>query len=406
MRFIKIQKLTLLLLFIMPPSVFAGAAFDGLNAQIGVGFANLGSESSDDGPFQMGQKGALGNVAIGYSHAFKDRFNIAANLFYNFGSNKAGGWPDYYSENYKLKNIWGMSVEPGYYFTDSTLGYLKLGYATTTSELNDSVSGSTQYGRSSGALVGLGMKQLITNKIYMGAEAYKINFGSSSSILDGDGDLDSNKPNLTYGGLVLGYNFNDNGDHHLSYTNTSGTFNGINVQLGGGFASLSAENNWPTYEGRWNQSHNGFLGNIALGYSQNLNNQFNIAANLFYNFGTDNSGGNYGDEQLKTNNMWGISIEPGYYFTNTTLGYAKLGYASASSKFVDVRSDYNTDFGRTDGFLYGFGVKELITDHVYLGIEAYQINFSTSEMKNNIADYITSNKPAVTYGGLMVGYKF
>ena len=62
-------KLAFVSLFIISPSVFAGAAFNGVNAQIGVGFANLGSESywSDFGTYKYGEKGALGNLSQGLS---------------------------------------------------------------------------------------------------------------------------------------------------------------------------------------------------------------------------------------------------------------------------------------------------------------------------------------------------
>jgi len=90
-------------------------------------------------------------------------------------------------------------------------------------------------------------------------------------------------------------------------------------------------------------------------------------------------------------------LEPGYYFTDQTLGYAKIGYARADSK-VD-----QSDYGTSDGFIYGVGIKQLLTQQTFIGVEAYQIDF-TREKSNDAWD--STNKPSLTYGGVTLGYKF
>lgn len=114
-----IQKLFFTSFLSLSINAFAGPAFNGVNAQIGVGFANLGSENywSDYGSYKYGKKGTFGNISLGYSHKFENQFNIATNLFYTFGSDKSGGRPDDYNSVYKTKNIWGLVFEPGYYFS-------------------------------------------------------------------------------------------------------------------------------------------------------------------------------------------------------------------------------------------------------------------------------------------------
>ena len=391
-------------------NAFAGAAFDGINAQIGVGFANLGSESywSNYGSYKYGEKGTLGNISLGYSHKLQHQFNIATNLFYSFGSDKSGGRPDSYNSVYKTKNIGGLVLEPGYYFSDSSLGFLKLGYARASSEYVDSGSKS-DYGNSNGFLYGLGFKQMIQDHFYIGAEAYQIDFSKSDATSNSwwTETNTTNKPSLSYGGISLGYNFGSDHKYQSNKNDQPGAFNGINAQYGLGFAEKSSEENDPvTGPDRYDVSDKGILSNLSLGYSYNLN-QFNIASNVFYTFGSNQAGewrSGAADYKWKIKDVWGVSVEPGYYFTNSTLGYLKAGYARASSKALAVGD--NSDYGTSDGFLYGIGFKQLLTNNIYIGMETYQIDFSKSKtVVSDDGDYL-NNKPAVTYGGIMIGYKF
>lgn len=220
----------------------ADGAFDGVNAQIGLGFASLGAKTSATDSYSdttrsgsssenVAQNGILGNIALGYSHGFNKQFNLAANVFYNFGSSAAGDANYNYSKtnytesssvNPTLKNIWGISVEPGYYFSDKSLGFIKLGWAMASAKAswnyseNDagdtsgSNSGNVSFGTSNGFLYGLGFKQLLTDNIYLGVDAYQVDFSSKTSTINTNSDPSSSinvKPKFTYGGITLGYRF-------------------------------------------------------------------------------------------------------------------------------------------------------------------------------------------------------
>jgi hypothetical protein len=120
-----------------------------------------------------------------------------------------------------------------------------------------------------------------------------------------------------------------------------GAFDGVNAQAGVGAAALDSNINWNDY-GRYKYSHTGAMESAALGYSYGFDNRLNLAANVFWNFGTDDAGGtNLGGskEQLRLNNVHGIAIEPGYYVSGNTLAYAKLGYAQASSRYEFIGSN-------------------------------------------------------------------
>jgi hypothetical protein len=55
--------------------------------------------------------------------------------------------------------------------------------------------------------------------------------------------------------------------------------------------------------------------------------------------------------------------------------------------------------------LYGAGVKTLVTDHIYVGAEAYQIDFS-KENGVSADGHVNHSRPNMGYAGVMMGYKF
>lgn len=219
-------------------SAMAGG-FDGPFVQLGMGgsatstkvsgleFTN--SNISGDGTTSQGN--ANGLFAAGYSQdlgAFNESlkgFNLAANLYYVIGNQNAGqtnmggvdGWGDTrgLNANYKLKNTWGISVEPGYNFTDSTLGFVKLAWVNSQGNVNGSYSNSDPSSGGNGTIseskningfgYGLGVKQLLTKNIYAGIDLMGVTYGSYKPS-DSDGTT-SFKPTQFMGFASIGYKF-------------------------------------------------------------------------------------------------------------------------------------------------------------------------------------------------------
>lgn len=211
-----------------------------------------------------------------------------------------------------------------------------------------------------------------------------------------------------------------------------GAFDGVNLQLGLGASVTKSQENqsawFAAYGDPYNQSFTfnktNFVGSVSLGYSYGLSNQFNLAANVFYNASSNNAGSNTqtsdGSSMTRTmslKNVTGISFEPGYYFAKDILGYFKLGVAQASSSMSFSFSDGGTldpeNFGRANGVLLGFGGKYAIAKNIYLGAEFYQINFAkkTNYYHDQVGSiyensFTISNQPTYSYGGLTLGYHF
>lgn len=195
-------------------------SFDGPFVQVGAGFSSLGTKntfSDSTGSFGQAtsQLNMMGTIAAGYSYELPHSFNLAADVFYNFGSHNAGyAFDSGDTFQNKLKNIWGITLEPGYKFSDKALGFVKLGWAMASTSLTLSDGTKVNAGNANGFLYGLGFKHLVTDHISVGMEAYQIAFSSKGTAIDptliGSNDPTanlSNKPNLTYGGITVGYQF-------------------------------------------------------------------------------------------------------------------------------------------------------------------------------------------------------
>ncbi|MBU3546379.1 outer membrane protein [Polynucleobacter sp. MWH-Jannik1A5] len=232
------KKLFISLLLAVTPfgAAFAEGAFDGVNLQLGLGASmtksqqsqNLIFDNSDPGPgssFTANKTNFVGSISLGYSYGFANNLNLAANVFYNASSNDVGSNVTGFSDGstmtrtMNLKNVMGISIEPGYYFSKDILGFLKLGVAQASSSMSYSFSdgGSVDpinFGNTTGFLYGLGGKYAVTQNIYVGAELYQINFSkktySERGEMGGYGPYTfsvSNQPTYNYAGLTLGYRF-------------------------------------------------------------------------------------------------------------------------------------------------------------------------------------------------------
>lgn len=152
-------------------STFAMAGgFDGPFVQLGVGGSSTwskvsGAPISDTGANPNGtiNSGSVnGLVSAGYSQDMGvlneslKGFNLAANIFYIIGNQNSGnksasgtaedGYANNLSTNGKLTNTFGISVEPGWNFTENTLGYLK--FAWLNSRMKSGVDYSDNIGDS------------------------------------------------------------------------------------------------------------------------------------------------------------------------------------------------------------------------------------------------------------------
>ncbi len=193
----------------------------------------------------------------------------------------------------------------------------------------------------------------------------------------------------------------------------AGGFDGPFVQGGVGFArsQTEARSHWPTPPDVDSKpSDNSFIGQIAGGYSRSFG-QFNLAASAFYVLGDQNAGdiavrdaGNPDNTyRFKNKNSWGISIEPGFNFNESTLAYLKLAYVESQGRGVEqfrgVSYSYNATY---HGYGYGAGVKYKFTPNLYGVADIQQANYQSRSFENGGLNL----KPNSLTGIIGVGYKF
>lgn len=231
----KFQKLAIAAALGAASTLAMAGGFDGPFVQLGIGGSSTSTKVTGDQSTGSNINGTVtqgsfnGLVAAGYSQDFGafnpslKGFNLAANLFYVIGEQKAGNpnrsntnGSDFNSSlnvNFKGNNTFGISVEPGWNFTDSTLGYVKLAWVNTRYKAsyayNENNNGDTS-GSNSGSLsknlngfgYGLGVKQMITKNIYAGVDLMGVTYNSYKP----DNEI-TFKPTQFMGFASVGYKF-------------------------------------------------------------------------------------------------------------------------------------------------------------------------------------------------------
>lgn len=229
----------------------------------------------------------------------------------------------------------------------------------------------------------------------------------------------------------------------------AGGFDGPFVQLGiGGSSTWSKISNSPElYTGaniNGTTSSGSFNGVVLGGYSQDLGiidpsiKGLNLAANIFYVIGNQNTGNPSSTSSLdgssqtlgisgaKLKNTFGISVEPGWNFTENALGYLKFAWLnsrmSSTANYSDTWNDgsstsfaFNGPSSTTiNGFGYGLGAKYLITKNIFAGVDLMGVTYSgvspTYTAPSAYCDSDCSTSPSIKntqfMGFASIGYKF
>ena len=183
----------------------------------------------------------------------------------------------------------------------------------------------------------------------------------------------------------------------------AGSFDGPFVQLGVGGSSTwtkvaGDDNEGSTYNG--NSQSGSVNGLVAAGYSKEIEGTsgFNMAANIFYVIGNQNAGSNssfysngsdssQSTSTSKLKGTFGISVEPGWNFTNKSLGYVKLAWLNSRYNWNGTDQGYtnptgnytvsSTMQGTVNGFGYGLGAKHMLTDNVFAGVDLMGVTYNS-----------------------------
>jgi opacity protein-like surface antigen len=197
----------------------------------------------------------------------------------------------------------------------------------------------------------------------------------------------------------------------------AGGFDGPFVQAGVGFASTKATVDFESWFNA-DTSHDSVNGQLAAGYSKAFG-RFNLGATAYYVVGEQDAGKTtQAFDELETDTIglklkqtWGLTIEPGYNFTDATLGYAMFGYAQSKGSWKFDRPLFQDSFSGDmtfSGFSFGAGVAHNFTSNVYGYVEVLQTNFGKEKVMVTAGDsqYTDSYKPKSLTGFVGIGWTF
>ncbi|WP_439114096.1 outer membrane protein [Hydrogenophaga sp.] len=219
----KLKHLAVPALIALSSSAFAGG-FDGPSLQAGISLSVAQTSLKDYSPDgKVSDNAAVGNLSLNYSKSF-GKFNLGGGVFSMLGTqnsgslqsfaeddpvNQVGGTGGLWSDRFDLKNVWGISVEPGLNLNESTLVYAKFSYvrAKGTNVYNypqdaDQLGSASR--NHSGMGVGAGVKFKLSDNLYGMVEVEQVNFNTKSYYTDA---TETYKPRLVKGTIGIGYRF-------------------------------------------------------------------------------------------------------------------------------------------------------------------------------------------------------
>ena len=147
---------------------------------------------------------ATNKIGLGYNYGINDKYTLGIVASYALGASSAAsgtftaavpaqyGGPSTKWFNYQLKNIWSVTLNPGYVIEKDKLVYARVGMTGVTMGINGQTA-NYQTQTLSGYVLGLGYKQMVTQSIYVLGEVNYAGLSSkTASIATSSGPLTGN----------------------------------------------------------------------------------------------------------------------------------------------------------------------------------------------------------------------
>jgi opacity protein-like surface antigen len=105
---------------------------------------------------------------------------ILLGLDYSLSESKSGQISSDSTITLKAKNLWTLSVAPGFLISDQTLAFLKVGYEGAQTVGTVTGTGATELTKNiTGTSLGFGMRTMVNKTTYLQAEAKQVTYGSA-----------------------------------------------------------------------------------------------------------------------------------------------------------------------------------------------------------------------------------
>ena len=232
MKTVKISALFLAMAGVFATSANAQTAntnpWEGFYAEAAVGYgqfnptitnaslySNRARRSSPVTTQQDNLSSGINKVGLGYTFGLTDKYTLGLAASYSIGASSAANG-SFYATNfgsgtwfkYQLKDVWSVTLNPGYVIDKDKLAYAKVGMTGNTMGINGGTA-NYQTVNFTGYVLGLGYKQMVTKSIYLLGEVNYAGITSkTATIQTSSGPLSGNVGGSGVDVLVgVGYKF-------------------------------------------------------------------------------------------------------------------------------------------------------------------------------------------------------
>lgn len=134
-------------------------------------------------------------------------------------------------------------------------------------------------------------------------------------------------------------------------------------------------------------SGTGIFGSLFAGYAITRNSFYvaseingNLSSASFKSSNAEAYHSNVSKTRYKMNDTFGISVLPGYLLSDNTLFYARAGYSNAQFKITGNDASLGHSNHRKNGFRYGLGIKQALSQRVALRMDYSRINYNSTRL--------------------------
>jgi hypothetical protein len=153
---------------------------------------------------------------------------------------------------------------------------------------------------------------------------------------------------------------------------------------------------------------------LDLAYALPIDNNFLIGLGLTYTLNDTKAGSFLGSIKFEAEDHRSAYIQPTYAFNNSFAAFAKLSYHQLDG-VAKTTSDITLPLGGTiganqstkgdfEGIGYGFGVKGLINQNIYIQAEIEYVDYDSQG--GGSTSSVVQFSPETVSGKISVGYKF
>ena len=197
-------------------------------------------------------------------------------------------------------------------------------------------------------------------------------------------------------------------------------FAGPSLAVTGGKVSSTTKVNYNDGAGGEAEAHVADIGGNDIGFGLDLSyafaidNNFLIGLGFTYGLNDTDAGTVASILKFKIEDQRSVYIQPTYAFNNSFAAYGKIGYHEMDGKATLTQNLFinnqayglaaGSASGEFKGIGYGFGLKGLINQNVYIQAEVQYVDYDSEG--GGSANNVGSFKPETVSGIISIGYKF